>query len=362
MKVGILGAGQLARMIALAGHELGLHCVTLDPASTPCAASVTHHLKYAYDDTKALEQLAKSVDVLTFEFENIPAESIAFLEKFAPVYPGSTALALTQDRLLEKNLFQELGITTADFTVIDCLADLHTYAAHATWPAVLKTRSEGYDGKGQAVIHSPADIEPAWQAIKGAPAIIEAFVPFEREISIIAVRSTRGETRFYPLTENCHEKGILTYSITQAHDPMQSLAEDYVSRLLDRLEYVGVIALELFQTQDALLANEYAPRVHNSGHWTMEGAETSQFENHLRAILGLPLGNTATVGHVAMLNLIGNPPATADILAIEQTHLHLYDKAPRPGRKVGHVNLRCENRTLFDKQFNQLLNLIKQGH
>ncbi len=361
MRVGILGAGQLARMIALAGHELGLQCFTLDPTTAPCAASVSQHLKYAYDDTEALEQLAKSIDVLTFEFENIPAESVAFLEKLVAVYPSPTALALTQDRLLEKNLFRELGIATADFTAIHCLADLHAYAEHATWPAVLKTRSEGYDGKGQAIIHSPADIEPAWQAIKGAPAIIEAFVPFEREISIIAVRGTCGETRFYPLTENRHEKGILTYSIVQTNDPMQGQAEEYVSRLLDKLEYVGVIALELFQTPDALLANEYAPRVHNTGHWTMEGAETSQFENHLRAILGLPLGNTASTGHAAMLNIIGTPPAIADILAIEQAHLHLYDKTPRPGRKVGHINLRCDERASFDKQFNRLLSLIRQN-
>jgi len=359
MKVGILGGGQLARMIALAGHELGFQFITLDPTMAPCAASVSQHFMHDYNDTTALKQLAELADVVTFEFENVPAASAELIESFTPIYPSPVALTSTQDRLVEKTLFQELDISTADFAVINSLADLQTYACDGQWPAILKTRSEGYDGKGQVIIKSPDDIESAWHQIKGAPAILEAFVPFEREISIIAARSTHGETCFYPLSENSHENGILKFSIARANDPMQSLAEDYVSRLLDRLNYVGIIALELFQTKDALLANEYAPRVHNTGHWTMEGAETCQFENHIRAILGLPLGSTALIGHAAMFNLIGKPPEITDILSISHAHLHLYDKEPRCGRKIGHINLRCDDKLMFNEQLNLLLNLTK---
>jgi 5-(carboxyamino)imidazole ribonucleotide synthase len=362
MKIGILGGGQLARMIALAGHNLGIKFITLDPAADACAASVTTHICKNYKDAGALNQLANQTDVVTYEFENVPASSAKLIAAQTPIYPAPLALTSTQDRLTEKTLFRELGIPTPQFAAIASLDELKTYMQTQTYPAVLKTRSEGYDGKGQVALKSPDDLDHAWRQLNGAPAIVEAFVPFSREVSIIGVRSTQGETRFYPLSENTHEKGILIRAIARRDDPMQALAEDYACRLLDRLNYVGVIALELFHTGDQLLANEYAPRVHNTGHWTMEGAETSQFENHLRAILGLPLGSTALIGHAATLNLIGKPPAIADVLAIEHAHLHLYDKAPRAGRKIGHINLRCDDQALFERQLATLISIIKQSN
>lgn len=362
MKIGILGGGQLARMIALAGHELGFKFISLDPTQDACAASVSQHLCYDYQNSTALHQFAQSTDVVTYEFENVPADSARLIEKTTPIYPAPLALVTAQDRLKEKNLFREIGIDTPAFAKINSLGDLKHNIQTIGLPAVLKTRSEGYDGKGQFMIKTAEDIEPAWQQLNGRANILEAFVPFDREISIIAARNTRGETCFYPINENTHEKGILIQTIVRPNDPAQALAEDYARRLLDRLNYVGVIALELFQVGDKLLANEYAPRVHNTGHWTMDGAQTSQFENHLRAILGLPLGSTSPASHVAMLNLIGQPPAVADVLAFSHAHLHLYDKAPRPGRKIGHINLCCDDKTLFEQQLTELSGIVKNSN
>lgn len=362
MKIGILGGGQLARMMALAGHQLGFNFITLDPNQDACAASVSQHLCSDYQDNIALQQLANESDVVTYEFENIPAESTELIENIATLFPGQTALTSAQDRLTEKSLFRELGIDTPDFANITSLDDIKQNVVTMGLPTVIKTRSEGYDGKGQYVLKKPEDINAAWQALNGTPAIIEAFVPFDREISIIAVRNTQGETCFYPINENTHESGILKQTIVQTNDPMQALAEDYAQRLLDRLNYVGVMALELFQAGDKLLANEYAPRVHNTGHWTMDGAQTSQFENHLRAILGLPLGSTAAIGHTAMLNIIGQAPAAKDILNFSNAHLHLYDKAPRPGRKIGHINLRCDDPQQFEQQLAALTKLVNQNN
>ena len=362
MKIGILGGGQLARMIALAGHELGFKFVTLDPTEDACASSVSHHLRNNYQDEKALQQLAQEADVVTYEFENVPATSTKLIESITPIYPDPLALTTAQDRMSEKTLFRELGINTPDFASISRLAELKSAVDKLGCPSVLKTRSEGYDGKGQFVIRDPKDTEKAWQQLKGAPAILEAFVPFDREISIIAVRSTTGETCFYPINENTHENGILIKTVVRQNDAMQSLAEDYASRLLNHLNYVGVIALELFQAGDRLLANEYAPRVHNTGHWTQDGAQTSQFENHLRAMLGLPLGSTAPINHAAMLNLIGKPPAVEKVLAFSHAHLHLYDKAPREGRKIGHINLSCEDKDTFESQLTALTKLVKSSN
>ena len=341
MVIGVLGGGQLARMLALAGHTLGLKFIVLDPGSGVCSASVAEQLQGEYYDETLLAELAERADVVTYEFENVPAAAVEFLADKVAVYPPPQALAIAQDRLNEKNLFRELGIATPNFVAVDSLAELEQAMEHVAWPAVLKTRREGYDGKGQAVLRRPEDLAPAWQALAGVPAIVEAFVPFEREVSIIAVRSKTGEMVCYPLTENTHRDGILRLSIARPDDAMQAKAVEYAERLLARLDYVGVLALELFQAGDQLLANEFAPRVHNSGHWTQDGAETCQFENHLRAILGLPLGATDTVGHVAMVNLIGEIPASEAVLLNRHAHLHLYDKAPRPGRKVGHINLRA---------------------
>lgn len=341
MKVGILGAGQLARMIALAGYPLGVEFIFLDPAKDACANTLGTHLHGDYDDPALLAQLAESSDVVTYEFENVPADVAHFLATHTEVHPSPNALAVAQDRLVEKNYFHSIGIPTPDFAPIDSLAGLTEAMATIGWPAIVKSRRMGYDGKGQSLVRTPDDLAKAWENLEGVPAVVEAFVPFEREVSIVAARNTQGEIKFYPLSENLHKGGILRVSECKSGDPMQPQAEDYASRLLEALDYVGVLALELFQIDGRLLANEFAPRVHNSGHWTIEGAETSQFENHLRAILSLPLGSTAPVGHAAMVNFIGGLPASPEVLAIEHAHLHLYDKAPRKGRKVAHATLRA---------------------
>lgn len=359
--IGILGGGQLARMLALAGYPLGKNFVVLDPAEGVCSAAIAHQLEGAYDDPALLSQLAEQVEVVTYEFENVPAEAAAFLADKVPIYPPQKALATAQDRLAEKAACRELGVDTAPFVAIDSLADLEAAMANIGYPAVLKTRREGYDGKGQAVLRQPEDLAAAWRAIGEVPAILEGFVPFDREFSLIAVRSSQGETAFYPLTENVHRDGILRLSTARSADAMQGLAEEYAAKLLTDLDYVGVMALELFQAGERLLVNEFAPRVHNSGHWTQDGAVTCQFENHLRAILGLPLGATDVVGHAAMVNLIGDIPASAAILAIDSAHLHLYDKEPRAGRKLGHINLVNQDSSAFEADLQAALKLVGEA-
>jgi len=339
VRVGILGGGQLARMLALAGYPLGLEFTILCPAADACAAPLTEHLHAGFDDRTALQELAARVDRITYEFENVPAESVAWLNERVPVYPPLQALATARNRLNEKNAFNALGVETAPFMGVDSLDDLRHAISEISLPAILKTCELGYDGKGQQLLRDPSEAQAAWEAIGGAAAILEGFVSFEREVSIIAVRNLSGETAFYPLSENRHEEGILRFSTSLHQDPMQALAEDYASRVLEHLDYVGVLAIEFFQREGHLLANEMAPRVHNSGHWTIEGAVISQFENHLRAVLDLPLGSTAPTGYSAMVNLIGETPDPARILEIPGAHLHLYGKEPRPGRKLGHVTV-----------------------
>ncbi|WP_303906879.1 5-(carboxyamino)imidazole ribonucleotide synthase [Thiohalomonas denitrificans] len=351
MKVGIIGGGQLARMLALAGHPLGIETIVLDPAFDACAGAVTRQLRGAYDDRNQLKALADDVDVITYEFENVPEQALQSLADLASVYPSPNALATGRDRLREKTLLSmTLGIPTAPFAAVDSREELESAAADIGLPAVLKTRTLGYDGKGQYVLRGIEDIDAAWGQLGSVPLVLEGFVEFEREVSIIAVRSRNGEIRCYPLIENVHTDGILRLSHCRPGDPQQATAEDYIGRLLDSLGYVGVIALELFQADDRLLANEMAPRVHNSGHLTIEGAETSQFENHLRAICGLPLGQTTPVGYSAMLNLIGDLPDPAAVLAVPGAHFHAYGKAAREGRKVGHITVRAENTTELERR------------
>ena len=348
-RIGILGGGQLARMLALAGHPLGLEVVFLDPAPDACAAVVARQVRGPYDDATKLEELSAWADIITYEFENVPAQAVQFLEEGQQlVYPHAKALATSRDRLAEKTLFTELGIPTPAFAAIESLADLEQAVQRIGLPAVLKTRTLGYDGKGQVVIRQAGDCAAAWERIQGRSAILEAFVSFTREISIIAVRSSTGEEAFYPVTENIHREGILRLSRPRRNDNRQAEAEQYARKILDRLEYVGVLALELFDTPQGLMANETAPRVHNSGHWTIEGAVTSQFENHLRAILGLPLGSTALRGAAAMVNCIGTMPEMEAILAIPGAHYHSYGKEARPGRKVGHYTITAESDETLD--------------
>ncbi|OHX37293.1 5-(carboxyamino)imidazole ribonucleotide synthase [Methylomonas sp. LWB] len=357
MKIGILGGGQLARMIALAGYPLGLQFVVLDPDIHAGAGGLSEHLLGAYDDPALLAQLAEKADIVTYEFENVPAHVAEYLSSHTTVYPPAGALAVAQDRLLEKNFFQELGMRTAPFAAVDCLEDLARAMADIGYPAILKSRRMGYDGKGQIFIQSAEQLETAWLAMQDAPSIVEGFVGFEREVSIIAARRPSGDIAFYPLSENQHRGGILRIAECRSGDPLQKLAEDYATRLLEKLDYVGVVALELFAVGNELLANEFAPRVHNSGHWTIEGAETSQFENHLRAILDLPLGSTRTRGHAGMVNFIGGVAGDAQVLGIANAHLHLYDKTPRKGRKVAHATVRADSAEHYQEALQQLANL-----
>ncbi len=343
MKVGVLGAGQLARMIALAGFPLGVEFIFLDPSKDACANKLGEHLHGDYNDPRLLAQLAERADVVTYEFENVPADVAEFLASHTQVHPSPKALAVAQDRLVEKTFFHDIAIPTPAYAAVDSFESLQQAMNTIGWPAILKSRTQGYDGKGQSLLKSPDDLKAAWELLEGVPAVVEAFVPFTREVSIIAVRNVSGSIVFYPLSENLHRGGILRVSESRYGDVMQAQAEAYIARLMEALDYVGVLALELFEVDGKLIANEFAPRVHNSGHWTIEGAETSQFENHVRAILDLPLGATTPVGKAAMVNFIGGLPASEEVLAIEQAHLHLYDKSPRKGRKVAHATVRAES-------------------
>ncbi|MBP9154983.1 MAG: 5-(carboxyamino)imidazole ribonucleotide synthase [Xanthomonadales bacterium] len=343
--IGILGGGQLARMMALAGAPLGLRFLVMDSAADACAAQFAPLLGADYRDERALAEFARRVDVVTFDFENVPAESAEWLAQRVPVFPNPRALAVAQDRLAEKSLFHELGIGVPAFAAIDTRADLDRAACDVGLPAILKTRRLGYDGKGQFRIMSADDLDAAWLALSAQAErvglILEAFVPFEREVSVIAVRGREGEFRAYPLTENWHDAGILSASLAPAtvDAALHVAALSAARRVAESLDYVGVFALELFVCDGQLLANEMAPRVHNSGHWTIEGADVSQFENHLRAVLGLPLGSTSARGRSCMLNWVGELPDRRKLLAEAAGHWHDYGKSSREGRKVGHATL-----------------------
>lgn len=359
MKIGVIGGGQLGRMLALAGTPLGMNFAFLDPAADACAGALGDHLLANYDDQSALRKLADDVDLVTFEFESVPAETVAFLSQFVPVYPSAEALRIARDRWFEKSMFKDLGIPTPDFADIQSQADLDAAVAAIGLPAVMKTRTLGYDGKGQKVLREAADVVGAFAELGSVPCILEGFVPFTGEVSLVAVRARDGETRFYPLVHNTHVGGVLNLSVASSAHPLQSLAEDYVARVLDQLDYVGVLAFEFFEVDGGLKANEIAPRVHNSGHWTIEGSECSQFENHLRAVAGLPLGSTASLAQSAMLNFLGEVPAVEQVVAIDDCHLHHYGKAFKAGRKVGHATLRCADRQTLEARIAQVQALIQ---
>ena len=343
--IGIVGAGQLGRMLALAGYPLGLKFVFLDKSNDTPGAQVGRVILGEFSDPKKLSELAARVDVLTYDVENVPVEALGDIPKNKTFLPPVTALATGQDRLSEKELFQTLKIPTARYRAVDSMPDLEE-AIHAIgYPAVLKTRRLGYDGRGQRFIHSPAELGSAFNALGGVPLILEEFIDFTREVSIIGVRNRSEQTAFYALSENQHRDGILRLSIAPYADKkLQALAQKYARRIMQHFDYAGVFTLEFFVKQGRLIANETAPRVHNSGHWTIEGAVTSQFENHLRAILDLPLGDTTALGCSAMVNFIGAMPAIESVLKIPGAHYHDYGKQPRVARKLGHATLVCKTR------------------
>lgn len=346
MTIGILGGGQLGYMLALAGYPLGLHFRFLDPSPQAPVGRIATRVTAEYDDESALEKFANGLEVVTYEFENVPVQAARCLAKHAAVYPPPEALEAAQDRLSEKSLFEELGIATTNFAAVNSLQELDGALKKIGLPAVLKTRRMGYDGKGQWVLRTTEDVAQLKANFPATELILENFVPFTREVSVLAVRGRTGETAFYPLVENHHRGGILRLSLAPAphlEPKLQEEGEVAARKILEKLNYVGVLAIEFFVCEGKLLANEMAPRVHNSGHWSIEGAVTSQFENHLRAVMGWPLGSTATQGHSAMINLIGEVPEASEVLPVPDAHLHLYGKSLRPGRKVGHVTVRASS-------------------
>jgi 5-(carboxyamino)imidazole ribonucleotide synthase len=341
--VAVLGGGQLGRMLALAGIPLGLRFRFLDPGPDATAGTLGPLVVGALGDETALSQVSEGATVVTYEWEGVPADGARFVAASGRrVLPPVVALDVAQDRLAEKQLCRRLGIGTPEFAAVDDRANLERAVKELGVPAVLKTRRGGYDGKGQAVLQEPEDVDRAWSEIGGAPLVLEAHVPFDRELSVLAVRGGDGVTACWPLVENHHRGGILRRSIAPAPGlsaALQEAGEHLARALLDELDYVGVLAVELFEVDGDLLVNELAPRVHNSGHWTIEGAVTSQFENHLRAILGWSLGSTEPVGVSTMVNCIGALPDPRAVLGIPGAHFHDYDKTPRPGRKVGHITI-----------------------
>jgi len=340
MTVGIVGAGQLGRMLALAGYPLGIDFLFLDPADEPPAAQLAPHLHGSFTDRRLLRTLARRSEVVTFDWENVSVEALRALHKDVRICPPLAALAASQDRVSEKRLFERLRIPTTRWRAVDSLLQLERAVRDIGLPGVLKTRRMGYDGKGQFVLHNPAHIEAAWAAIGGAGLIYEKFQNFSREVSIVGARSPTGQTVFYPLSANVHGGGILHYSIAPfVSRVLERAAQTYLKRVMNALSYVGVLTIEFFVVKGRLIANEMAPRVHNSGHWTIEGCVTSQFENHLRAICGLPLGSTRALGHAAMINFLGKMPAPGRLLSIDGLAYHDYGKEPRPGRKVGHCTI-----------------------
>jgi len=359
MRIGIIGAGQLGQMLGFAARDLDMQCRFIDPSDTPPAAVAGDVIKRPFDDPDALQTLADECDVVTYEFENVPVEALLRISDRVPVYPPPGALRHAQDRLAEKRLFDSLQIPLPRYRAVDTLQDLQAAIDAIGLPLVLKTRRLGYDGKGQFVVRSVDDIDAAWRTLGTQALIAEEWVPFDYEVSAIGVRNVAGDIAMYPLTHNEHEDGILRRSRAPVDAPeLTAIAGRYVTALLSHLDYVGVLALEFFVTGDRLLANEFAPRVHNSGHWTIEGAETSQFANHLRAISNLPLGSTACRGHAGMLNLIGEIPDTTRTPPEPGYWLHDYGKTPREGRKLGHITTVAASAEDRDRRLRLILDAL----
>ena len=342
-RIGVLGGGQLGRMLGLAGIPLGMSFVFLDPAPDACAAASGELLQAGFSDTGAARDLAALVDVATFDFENVPETTARALMEICPLYPAPDALGASQDRMVEKDLLSSLGIQVPPYFKVSSRIDLLEGLDALGYPAVLKTRRLGYDGKGQAVLRDQEDLERAWQKLGDSELILESFVPFDLECSMVAVRGLNGDMRTWPLVRNVHSNGILMLSLPGVFDQaLQSKAAEKMRTLLEHFDYTGVLTMEFFLLDGELLVNEFAPRVHNSGHWTIDGSTCSQFENHLRAVAGLPLGKTEMTGCSIMFNWIGEMPDRQKAMAIPGLHWHDYGKAPRPARKIGHATLCAE--------------------
>ena len=359
--IGVLGAGQLARMLALAGIPLGFKFLYVDPSHSSPASLLGEQIVAPFEDATALQKLADSSDLITYEFENIPVSVVRKLAQTRSVFPPPIALESSQDRLLEKQFFNQHGIDTAPFYPVDDQASLEHAIAVLKLPLILKTRRFGYDGKGQFLVKSLEDAITAFNQLGQKGIIAEGFVKFDRELSCIAVRGIDGATFFYPLVENFHHQGILRLSLAPAlvhNSDLNLQASAQVGRILQALDYVGILAVEFFEKEGRLIANEMAPRVHNSGHWTIEGAETSQFENHIRAVAGLPLGDPKPRGFSAMINIIGSMPDATKVLKIPGAHLHDYGKEPRAGRKLGHLTIRADSLEELNRTLQENLNLL----
>ena len=358
-RIGIIGAGQLGQMLGFAGRKLDLEFVFLDPSPDPPAAVVGPVLPLPFDSDEGLRRLAAETDVVTYEFENVSVSAIERLAVDTVVFPSSDSLRYAQDRLTEKRLFESLQIPVAPYREVDSAEDLQTVVRDVGLPLVLKTRRLGYDGKGQAILRDEAGLDNALAALGGRKLIAEQWIPFDREVSAIGVRNVRGDVAVYPLIENLHREGILNISRAPADaNGLTALANRYLDKMLSHLDYVGVLTIEFFVVGEKLLANEFAPRVHNSGHWTIEGARTSQFENHLRAILDLPLGDVSPVGHAGMVNLIGSMPPQHLELVGDSAYLHDYGKQPRPGRKLGHITVVATDAAGRDRAVTRLSEML----
>lgn len=362
MKIGILGGGQLGRMMALAGLPLGHEFRFLDVSGSCPASAVGQVVVGQCSDKSTLDEFARGLDVATFEWENVPVEAVEWLGRKVPTAPSTVSLAASQDRIAEKEFFARNSIPVQAFARVGSVDELARACGTVGFPGVLKTRRMGYDGKGQAVVRTPADVPHAWRAVQGAPSIYEEFVEFTREVSAIAVRGRDGATAHYALCQNVHARGILRTTTAPALDEggaLQRAAERYMCAAMDTLGHVGVLTIEFFVTPGGLVANEMAPRVHNSGHWTQDGAQTSQFENHIRAITGAPIGGTAVRGDCGMVNLIGSMPEPNELLAVPGAHVHLYGKSARAGRKLGHVNVCAPNSAVRDAQLRVLAEMAR---
>lgn len=358
MRVGVFGAGQLGKMLAEAGTPLGHDFVFLDPNPDACGGTLGKHIVAAFDDSEALMQLAQEADVVTYEFENLPLESVELVAKHVDVFPSTEALRITQDRLFEKEFCKKIGVPCADYVSVPNPDALELAADTVGYPCILKTRRLGYDGKGQVFLQSADDLPAAKELASQQECIVEKCINFVKECSVICTRAKDGSTVTYPLTENTHEEGILRVSKAPAEigEDTKAQAEAIAHKALKEFAYVGTLAVELFVLPDGSIAvNEFAPRVHNSGHWTIEGAATSQFENHIRAITGMELGKTDTKGVSTMLNFIGTVPDLNSVENEEGVFVHLYGKSERAGRKLGHITVNADDAAAVEKKVQQVV-------